>query len=466
MSYFRDRCKGPYSLIKPAFLITALLFIILLASSALTEATSPAAVSIAASNSTSVAVMADGTVWQWGYFYGSVDQATPQKIAISGVKQVAVGDDHVVALMEDGTVRAWGSNSYGQLGDGTYNDSLSPVKVQGLSGVISIAAGKYHSLALKSDGTVWAWGSNNYGQLGEGSLNYPGSPTPIQVGGLASITAIYSGGSHCFALQNNGLLWAWGENVHGVLGDGTNVGRFTPVMSKINNIDVLAAGDFGHALAVKDDGTVWAWGFNYMGQLGEGGTSLNDQGIVSYGSEADDYNPDTVRGISDAISVAAGGSHSVALTKDGEVWTWGSNMDGQLGIGTVGGSDQTSPVEVPGLDEVTAIAAGMYHTLALKSDGTVWAWGSNDNGQIGNSSVSSTASPVQVLIGPQTTVTPPSPTPIIPVTAPVTATPVPARSGGLNFMLIGVAGLIVVMIIIIAAAAYVLISGRKGKISK
>src|SRR5208337_1914046 len=188
MSYFRDRCKGSYSLIKPAFLITALLFIILLASSALTEATSPAAVSIAASNSTSVAVMADGTVWQWGYFYGSVDQATPQKIAISGVKQVAVGDDHVVALMEDGTVWAWGSNSYGQLGDGTYNDSLSPVKVQGLSGVISIAAGKYHSLALKSDGTVWAWGSNNYGQLGEGSLNYPGSPTPVQVGGLASIT--------------------------------------------------------------------------------------------------------------------------------------------------------------------------------------------------------------------------------------------------------------------------------------
>jgi len=387
------------------------LLALLPASQALASAQSPAVTSIAAANSTSVALMDDGTVWQWGYYGGSVDWATPQKIPIDDVKQVAVGDNHV--------------------------------------------------LALKTDGTVWAWGSNDYGQLGQGSMNYAGSPVPVQVSGLEGITAISAGGSHCLALESNGVVWAWGENAHGILGDGTDVDRYAPEMSEINNVLAFDAGDSGHALAVKSDGTVWAWGFNYMGQLGEGGESLHDQGILSLGPDEDNYNPDMVRGIANAVAVAAGGAHSVALDKNGTVWAWGSNSDGQLGIGTVGGSDLTSPAPVPGLNGVKAIAAGMYYTLALDDNGTVWAWGSNGDGEIGNASATSTATPVQVLIGPQVT-TAPSPTPLTPVIARTSVTPVPSRAGSNNLILVGAAGLVVI-IIIIAALAYILASGKKGK---
>jgi alpha-tubulin suppressor-like RCC1 family protein len=462
MTYVRECDKGSYNLMGAALLITALFLLLLPASSGLARAISPDVVSIAAANTTSVAVMSDGTVWQWGYYYGSTDWTTPQKISINDVKMVGVGDDHILALKNDGTVWAWGSNGYGQLGDGTYNDSIQPVEVQGISNVISIAAGTYHSLALERDGSVWAWGSNNYGQLGEGSMNYNGSPVPIQVEGMEGITAISSGGSHCLALQSDSVVWAWGDNDHGVLGDGTNTARFTPVMSKMNDIEYFDAGDSGHALAVKDDGTVWAWGYNYMGQLGQGGVSLNDQGIVSIGSEADSYNPAIVNGISDAVAVAAGGSHSVALTRDGSVWTWGSNLDGQLGMGTIGGSDQTSPIQVPGLNNVTAIAAGMYHTLALKSDGTVWAWGLNSDGQIGNGGASTAvASPVQIPIDVQATPVP-SPTPLIPIMEAVTATPAPTNKGSHDYMLIGAVVLLAVLIILVAAAVYVFMSGRNG----
>lgn len=418
---------------------------------------SPAVVSIAASNFTSVALLDDGTVWQWGYDSGSAWR-TPHQVDISGVRQIGAGYGHVLALKSDGTVWAWGSNEHGQLGDGTYEDSLEPVQAEGLSGVTAISAGKDHSLALKNDGTVWAWGYNAYGQIGEGSLNYTGSAVPILVNGLNGITAISSGGSHCLALQGNGTVWAWGENSHGILGDGTNESRFTPVKSKINDIKAFNAGT-NHALAVKSDGGVWAWGYNYKGQLGTGGVSLNDQGMVSFGPEADNYNPDIVRGVSDMKAVAAGGSHSVALASDGTVWAWGSNDDGQLGQGAAGGDDQTSPAQVKGIDGATAVAAGMYHTLALKSDGSVWAWGSNEYGQIGNDSVSSTASPVLVLMGSQ--IPPPaSPTPIIATVPPATATPGPA---GINYMLVGAVGLLVVILIASACLLVFRKNAKKGK---
>ncbi len=440
--------------------LAATIILLIATMAATATAMSPAVISIAACNSTSVALLDDGTVWQWGYAQGSGDLMTPQQVDINSVKQIAAGNGHVLALKKDGTVWAWGSNAHGQLGDGSYKDSTEPVEVQGLDGVGSIAAGKDNSLALKNDGTVWAWGYNSYGQLGDGSLNYTGSPVPLQVPGLSGITIISCGGSHCLALQSNGTVWAWGENSHGILGDGTNESRFTPVKSKLNDVKTFNAGEESHALAVKNDGYVWAWGYNYKGQLGEGGVSLSDQNRMSIGPDADDYNPDIVRGLTDAQAVAAGGSHSVALKSDGTVWVWGSNSDGQLGLGTIGGSDVTSPEQVPGLDGVTAVAAGMYYTLALEDDGTVWAWGSNSDGQIGNSSVSSTASPVLVLMGSQV-LPPASPTPFIPTTSPaVTPEPLPQST---NYLLIGSIGLLAVIVIVIIAAAYLLVFRKKGK---
>lgn len=413
---------------------------------------SPAVISIAASNSTSVALLDDGTVWQWGYAGDGVRWTVPQKVDIPVVRQIAAGYGHVLALKGDGTVWAWGYNKYGQLGDGTYNDSLEPVQVEGLRGITAIAAGKDVSLALKNDGTVWAWGSNSYGQVGEGSLNYPGTTVPIPVNGLNNIKAISAGSSHCLASQADGTVWAWGDNRHGVLGDGTNESRFTPARSKIYNVKAFDAGDT-HALAVREDGNVWSWGYNYRGQLGMGGTSLSDLGRLSFGPEADSFNPDIVRGISGVKSVAAGGSHSVALADDGTVWTWGSNSDGQLGTGKAGGSDVTSPMQVSGLDGVTDIDAGLYHTLALKSDGSVWAWGSNAEGQAGNRSAS-TASPALVLM--QTQIPPsPTPTPIIAATPPDSTS-----ENGPNYLLIGSIGLLAIVAIVVIAACALLFRNR------
>ncbi len=443
---------GPRAKAKIALVAGLFLFILMLARPA--GAWTPAAVSVDACNCTSVALLDDGTVWQWGYCAGSVLRE-PRQVDISGVRQVSAGPGHVLALKSDGSVWAWGSNVHGQLGDGTYRDSAEPVRAD-IAGVVAIAAGKDHSLALKGDGTVWAWGSNWYGQAGGGLRNATGSAAPIRVGGLSDIKAISAGGSHCLALQGDGTVWAWGENSHGILGDGTNETRFSPVKSKMSDVKGFDAGT-SHALAIKQDGTVWAWGYNYMGQLGMGGASLKNQGRVSFGPGADSYSPDLVRGVADAKAVAAGGSHSAALKDDGTVWAWGGNEDGQLGQGAAGGNDRTSPVRVEGIDGATAIAAGTYHTLAVKSDGSVWAWGSNEYGQAGNGSASSTASPALVLMGSQ--IPPPaSPTPVI-ATGP-SAAPAPGP-GGINFALAGTVGLLVVMFA--AAAAYLLVFRKKKK---
>ncbi len=448
------RGSGSRAITKMAVAAGLLLLITSLALQA--GAWSPAAVSVAACNSTSVALLEDGTVWQWGYFLGNAIRA-PVQVDISGIRRISAGGGHVLALKSDGTVWAWGSNDHGQLGDGTYQDRAQPVRAN-IDGVVAIAAGKDHSLALKSDGTVWAWGYNSYGQTGQGSRNTTGSAVPVRVGDLSAIKAISAGGSHCLALQGDGTMWAWGENSHGILGDGTNETRFTPVRSKAGGAASFDAGTT-HALAVKPDGTVWAWGYDYMGQLGPGGTSLKAQGRAPYGPEADSYNPDIVRGISDVKAVAAGGSHSVALKNDGTVWAWGGNEDGQLGQGTTGGSDQASPVQVKGAEGATAIAAGMFHTLAIASDGGVWAWGSNEYGQVGNGSASSTGSPVLVLMGSQ--IPPPStPTPVIAASPPAMPTPEPA---GINYMFVGAIALLAVMLILIVAAVLLLALRKKGK---
>ena len=294
---------------------------------------------------------------------------------------VAAGGSHSVLLMRDGTVWSWGANADGQLGNGTTEASMTPVRVEGLTGVKSVAAGDHHTVALKSDGTVWTWGKNHRGQLGNGST-VANSPLPVQAGVegdyLTGVTAIAAGVEHTVALKSDGTVWAWGNNLYGQLGDGTKTRQRSPVQVQglAGNVIALAAGGYHTVALLQDNGTVWSWGYNFNGQLGDG-TKINRNlpGTVVAFAGSDD----PLQGM---VSVAAGNMHTLALGADGKVRAWGANGSGQLGDG--GAFEKTAPIEVVLLDNVVLINSGGDFSLAVKDDRTMWAWGHNDLGQLGD----------------------------------------------------------------------------------
>ena len=213
------------------------------------------------------------------------------------------------------------------------------------------------------------------------------SNIPVQVSGLTGATAIAAGYDYSMALKSDGTVWAWGWNGYGQLGNGTTAESNTPVQVLNLTGATAIAACYDHSMALKSDGTVWAWGWNGYGQLGNNSTTNSKT-------------PVQVSGLTGTVTaIAAGYSHSMALKSDGTVWAWGSNGSGQLGNG--GTTNSYIPVQVSGLTGATAISAGGYHSLALKSDGTVWAWGYNYYGQLGNNSTTNSKTPVQVsgLIG-------------------------------------------------------------------
>lgn len=301
---------------------------------------------------------------------------------------IAAGLAHSIALRSDGTVWAWGNNEFGQLGDDTLLNRLTPVQVQGLTGVVAIAAGSSTSFALKSDGTVWAWGRNMSGELGDGTVT--NRRVPVRVFGLTNVKALALGGGnqdHFLVFKSDGTVWAWGVNDFGQLGDGTTQRRGTPVqVSNLTGVSAVAVG-FGYSVALKSDGTVWTWGLSNAGRLGDGSTSNR---LI----------PAQVSGVNDVTEIAAGANgHVLVLKSDRTVWGWGYNGQGQVDTSTV---IITGLVPVPVLNNITAISAGTAHSFALKSDGTVWAWGDGSLGQLGNGQFASPIipSPPALVKGP------------------------------------------------------------------
>ncbi|MBI5912998.1 hypothetical protein HY839_00990 [Candidatus Azambacteria bacterium] len=355
---------------------------------------------ISAGGSHSLALKSDGTVWGWGWNgFGQLGNGTTisQSIPVQSKKYdgthinnivaISAGLAHSLALKSDGTVWAWGRGNSGQLGNGTliFYDGLAK-QVPGLNNIAAIAAGGNYSLALKSDGTVWGWGANYYGQLGDGTTTQ--QLTPIQVYGLTGIVALAAGDYHSLALKSDGTVWGWGYNFVGQLGDGTAATRLIPVQVKglggtgfLTDVIAITTGQ-NHSLALKSDRTLWGWGRNDFGQLGDGTTNHRYTPIQS-----------TLIGIT---VISAKTDYSFALKSDGTVWGWGLNF-GYLGIGT-NSYRETLPVQVIGLTEITALATGSGHSLALKSDGTVWGWGENSWGQIGDGTAATRLIPVQVLM--------------------------------------------------------------------
>jgi alpha-tubulin suppressor-like RCC1 family protein len=311
--------------------------------------------------------------------------------AHAGANQLAAAGIHSLYIGSDGKLYAWGSNTYGELADNTTTNRSTPVQAGLPTGVTatSVAAGGNASLALGSDGKVYAWGYNSNGQSGVGSFS--NRTNPVQVGlptGVAAIS-ITAGYLTSFAFGSDGKLYAWGGNSYGQLGDGSNTDRSTPVQVSLSTgvgAISMAAGSV-HSLAIGSNGKLYAWGSNAYGQLGDGSTSNRSTPVqVSLPT-----------GVT-ALSMKAGRGHSLAVGSDGKLYAWGLNSSGQLGDGST--TDRTTPVQVslPAGVRATSLVAGGDNSVAIGSDRKLYAWGDNNLGQLGDGSTTGHNTPVQVSL--------------------------------------------------------------------
>jgi alpha-tubulin suppressor-like RCC1 family protein len=304
---------------------------------------------------------------------------TPMPIPHLGfVTEVSAGGHHSLALRQGGSVMSWGSNGFGQLGNEGSTATRAPAQVENLKGVTQVAAGGNHSLALLSNGTVKAWGDNESGQLGTGTIEE--SEVPVPVPGLTGVTAIAAGEEDSVALLSDGTVVDWGNNERGQLGDGGFAPSTTPVAVKgLTGVTAIAAGAKFN-LALKNDGTVVAWGDDEYGQLGNKAAELAEnpeEEIVLLSTT-----PVPVDELSNVTAIAAGQSHALALLSDGTVDTWGEDTKGELGNGKLEAKNSHASA-VPGLSNVTAISGGEKDSAAVLSSGALMTWGINESGSLG-----------------------------------------------------------------------------------
>ena len=336
------------------------------------------------------AIREDGSVWTWGDNSkgqlgngGALFYKTPVKLeAISNVKAAAATKEYSVILKNDGTVWTFGSNKNGVLGDGTYTDKYAPIQVQGLTDIEKISASATHVLALKEDGTVWAWGSNDSGQLGDGT--YTNRLTPVQVKNIKNVADIAALNQFSIVLLKNGNVWTWGNSGYGVESDKVKIDRTLPMqVNELYGIKMISAG-YDHILALKSDRTVWVLGSGSSGQYG----------YEVPQKELDKMKPLRVSGVSDVKYIAAGYYHNIAIKWNGTVIGWGDNSFGQLGVKNTG--NIYSKYTIRNFENVASLIAGSNHSFAIKNDGTIWAWGNNSSGQLGIGNDVAYFNPVEV----------------------------------------------------------------------
>lgn len=283
-----------------------------------------------------------------------------------GINNVSAGGTHSLALMEDQTVKAWGGNQKGQLGIGSYTNSLVPVTVPGLTGIVSVSAGYDYSLALKNDGTVWFFGNNQFGNTSSLGLN-----VPTKVQGLSGIIAISAGGTHALALSYDGRVFAWGGGSRGELGNGSNTDSLIPVeVSQLSHVTAIAAG-LSHNLALTADQSIYAWGDDSAGQLGDGKTT-------GYSKV-----PIKVQGVPGPFKIVAGYSSSFAIGTGNATYGWGNNYFDLIN------TSSASLIETPTLMGIKAISlsVGLNHAVSdgfyNENSSSDWSWGFNLYGQTG-----------------------------------------------------------------------------------
>lgn len=372
---------------------------------------------VSAGRDNGIALNENETIWAWGCNYeGQVgngeqgsngdpnqDDIEKHQLDVSSPTQVGSNPDwktissgnHIsFGIMNNGMLLAWGD---GFLGNGS-NEALTPTRIGADTDWDAVEASiiTQFACALKLNGTLWVWGSNAHGQIGIGQIGNQ-IRTPTLVNNDADWDMVATGGSHVVALKNNGTLWTWGCNQYGQLGNGTNGTRVvtnnvpeylddnhvnSPRQIGIDSNWVFVATKGNFTMAIKRDGSLWAWGGNEYGQLGLGTVSEVVNIPTRVGTDAD------------WESVAPGANHTVAIKRNGTLWSWGSNGNGQLGTGTA--LSRSAPGQI-GTDAAwSSASSGEFFSIAIKDDGTLWTWGRNNYYQLGNGTKTNSNVPGQL----------------------------------------------------------------------
>jgi len=433
-------------------------------------------IQIATGYQQSAGIKSDGTLWLWGRNSegqlgngANIDVSSPIQTISSGTnwKQIYLCDpsaigSYAIGVKSDGTLWTWGTNNYGQLGDGTNTSRSSPV--QTIAGGTNwdwstnrrSSAGRFTAYAIKTDGTLWAWGNGSGGALGDNTGISKNSPVQTISGGN-NWRQVAGGNYNASAIKTDGRLWSWGNNGYGQLGDNTTISRSSPVQTSsagTNWKDVQKDNSRGNTTAIKTDNTLWTWGLGSFSLIGDGaqitrttptpvgsneasGTTANGVGtdwnkcirlgsfmngaikingsLYLWGTQDNQgqmtqilVNVTTNITIPAAwpavasnwlqVSMANQGQHMAAIKTDGTLWTWGRNNEGQLGDNSI--TSKSIPVQtVSGGTDWLQVAAGNINTAAIKLNGTLWTWGSNTDGALGNNGTANTSSPVQTISG-------------------------------------------------------------------
>jgi len=345
-----------------------------------------------------VAPAAGNELWAWGYntAFGVgvlglgdvIDRSSPVQVgSLTTWSKVSSGGLHTLAVKTDGTLWGWGRNSKGYLGLGDTTVRSSPVQVGSLTDWDSVSAGQDHTLAVKTDGTLWAWGNNQNRKLGIGIGDDKSSPVQVQTDtDWASCCAASAAlGAFSLAIKTNGTIWGWGRNNFGQLGTGNVQQESSPVQIGSSTDWASINAGASDSFATKTDGSLWAIG------------GFNAFGDLGQGDTIQRSSPVQIGGLTDWASVSGGSNAALAVKTDGTLWAWGGNGQGYLGDGTT--VKRSSPVQIGSLTDWSEVEFRTNHTLALKTNGTLWSWGYNNFGKLGSGTSGPGArrsSPVQI----------------------------------------------------------------------
>ena len=335
-------------------------------------------------------------LWVWGYnnagqlgISNLTNKSSPVTTCGGGTNwcQISTGGYSSAAIKTDGTLWTWGSGGYGRLGTGTTSSYSSPVTTAGGGTTwCQVSGGMHHIASIKTDGTLWAWGRNHVGQLGTGNLTCYSSPVTT-AGGGTTWRQVSGGFFHTASIKTDGTLWTWGQNTSGQLGTGNGNLYSSPVTTAGGGTTwCQVSSGFFHTASIKTDGTLWMWGYNDKGQLGIGDTAHQSSPVTTCG------------GGTNWCQVSGSACNTLAIKTDGTLWIWGQNSSGQLGTGDL--TWYSSPVTTAGGGTTWCQgSAGCNFSSAIKTDGTLWTWGRNNEGELGTGNTTSYSSPVTITGG-------------------------------------------------------------------